>query len=145
MIPARDQPRLQAIRATRDWAAATRGVTEPEMIVAESAHAAVDKAVRLCRRAPNPQICDAPSSLMLSSLCGALSSEYLCLVSPLSRRRISTSGWFGCLWTRISSERLAAPHAFRYPTATRVWSGCSCARSSPCRAFSLPIGWTSTL
>ncbi|KAI0029475.1 PLP-dependent transferase [Vararia minispora EC-137] len=35
---------LMAVKTHREWASATKGITEPEMIVPESAHAAFDKA-----------------------------------------------------------------------------------------------------
>ena len=44
---------LTAVKASRDYMAATRGITEPEMIIAVSAHAAFVKAAGGCLRAPH--------------------------------------------------------------------------------------------
>lgn len=77
---------LTAVKASRDYMAASRGITEPEMVVAVSAHAAFIKAAGGCR----------------ARLCCAAA---LCCAAP------RPAGQGGLVLTQLASHRTSQPNS----------------------------------
>ena len=102
---------LTAVKATRDYMAATRGITDPEMVVAVSAHAAFIKAAGALRwgcwwggqwqrwPAGGASPCLLESSFTSMTWCA--SSAFTTLTHHPAHppaQSTSRSGWCGCRW-----------------------------------------------